>query len=455
MIVMKFGGTSVADAARMRAAAEIVRGRLAKGPVVVVVSALAGVTDLLVRAVAAAQAGERDALEPILADLSRRHLWAVSGGLQDAARRHDVGLEVDALFEDLRQLLRSMRVLGEGTPRSSDALLAFGEILSSRIVAAVFSDCGLNSRLIDAREVMITDAAFGAAEPDVEQVKEQGRRHVMPVLAAGQIPVFGGFYGATKDGRTTTLGRGGSDTSAAVLGAALGAREIEIWTDVDGLMTADPRRVPAARTQATVSFAEAAELAYYGAKVLHPASIAPAVRSGIPVRVLNAANPSGAGTLILGDTAENAPPLASVASRSGVTTVRVASRTLRVDPGFLPRVLAAVDDEDLVPDLVVASEVAVTLALPARAAQTALASRLRAFAEIEVSEGRGIVCVVGHGLSGNGTSRGRVLAALAAWDPEMLALGASVTSVAALIPEERLDDCVKALHREFFEGHAA
>jgi aspartate kinase len=453
VIVMKFGGTSVADAESIRAAAEIVRGRLTRRPIVVV-SALAGVTDLLIRAIACAKEGEREALEPILADLSRRHRWAVTGCVEDASRRHDLGLEVDALFEDLRQLLRSVRILGEGTPRSSDALLAFGEILSSRIVAAAFSDRGIPARLVDAREVMVTDAAFGRAEPDLDEVAARGMRLLTPAVDAGEVPILGGFFGATRDGHTTTLGRGGSDTSAAVIGAALGAAEIEIWTDVDGVMTADPRRVPAARRRASVSFAEAAELAYYGAKVLHPASIAPAVRCRIPVRVLNALRPEGAGTVILGEVAADAPPLASVASRGGVTAVRVASRTLRVDPGFLPRVLAAVDDEALVPDLVVSSEVAVTLVLPARVSDTALAARLTAFAEIEVRAGRGIVCVVGHGLSGEGAERGRVLAALAAWDPEMIALGGSATSVAALVPEIRLDACVRALHREFFEIEA-
>ena len=454
MIVMKFGGTSVADAARIKAAAEIVRGRLQQQPVVVV-SALAGVTDLLVGAVGAAKNGEREALEPILADLARRHRWAVSGGVEDAGKRHDLGLEVDALFEDLRQLLRSVRILGEGTPRSSDALLAFGEILSSRIVAAALADRGIPSRLVDAREVMITDATFGAAEPDRDEVAARCRRLLVPAVAAGEVPIVGGFFGRTPDGRTTTLGRGGSDMSAAVIGAAIGALEIEIWTDVDGVMTADPRRVPAARRRASVSFAEAAELSYYGAKVLHPASIAPAVACGIPVRVLNASHPEGAGTLILGTIAADAPPLASVASRGDVTAVRVVSRTLRVDPGFLPRVLAAVDDEALVPDLVVSSEVAVTLVLPSRVRDTGLAGRLTAFAEIEVRDGRGIVCVVGHGLAEEGATRGRVLAALARWDPEIVALGGSATSVAALLPELRLDACVRGLHREFFEGGVA
>jgi aspartate kinase len=280
-------------------------------------------------------------------------------------------------------------------------------------------------------------------------------RLLTPAVDAGDVPILGGFFGSTVDGRTTTLGRGGSDMSAAVVGAALGASEIEIWTDVDGVMTADPRRVPAATRRASVSFAEAAELSYYGAKVLHPASIAPAVASKIPVRVLNAWRPDGAGTVVLGTVASDAPPLASIASRGDVTAVRVSSRTLRVDPGFLPRVLAAVDDEALVPDLVVSSEVAVTLVLPARVRQTALASRLAAFADLELREQRGVVCVVGHGLAHDGTTRGRVLAALAAWDPEIVALGGSATSVAALVPEARLDACVGALHREFFESPAA
>ena len=454
MIVMKFGGTSVADAARIRAAAEIVKGRLARRPVVVV-SAVAGVTDLLVRAIGCAKEGGREALEPILADLVRRHRWAVSGAVEDASRRHDLGLELDAVFEDLRQLLRSVRILGEGTPRSSDALLAFGEILSSRIVAAAFSDLGIPACLVDAREVMITDASFGRAEPLVDEVASRGRRLLLAPVDAGQVPILGGYIGATADGRTTTLGRGGSDTSAAVIGAALHAQEIEIWTDVDGIMTADPQRVPAARRRASVSFAEAAELAYYGAKVLHPASIAPAVRSRIPVRVLNTLRPDGEGTVILGEVAADAPPLASVASRGGVTAVRVASKTLRVDPGFLPRVLAAVDDEELVPDLVVSSEVAVTLVLPARVRDSALGRRLTAFADIEVRDGRGIVCVVGHGLALDQAARGRVLAALAGWDPELVALGGSATSVAALVLESRLDACVRAIHGEFFEQAAS
>ena len=401
----------------------------------------------------------REAPLAIVTGASRGIGLAIAGEL--ARRGHRLALVArrrEALEQAAAQLgpaAPAVRAFPCDVSDPAEVEAAFGEILSSRIVAAALTDRGIPSRLLDAREVMITDERHGRAEPDLDEVARRGRRFLKSHLDEGAVPVLGGFIGATHAGRTTTLGRGGSDTSAAVIGSALDAEEIEIWTDVDGVMTADPRRVPAARTCASVSFAEAAELAYYGAKVLHPASIAPAVRSRIPVRVLNSARPERAGTVILADVAAGAPLLASVASRGNVTAVRVASRTLRVDPGFLPRVLAAVDDEALVPDLVVSSEVAVTVVLPACMQDTTLARRLTDFAEIEVRNERGIVCIVGHGLALEGATRGRVLAALAASDPALVALGGSATSVAALVPDGRLDACVRALHREFFEGESS
>ncbi len=450
MIVMKFGGTSVADAARILGVAGIVRGHLDRQPVVVV-SALAGVTDLLVRAVDAARRGDREAIEPLLADLERRHRWALAGSIEDPRRRHDLSLEVDALFEELRQLLRSVRILGEGTPRSSDALLSFGEILSGRLVAGALEDRGLRVRWVDPREVMITSAAHGAAEPDIEEVARRCGTAIAPLLAEAWVAVTGGFVGATPDGRTTTLGRGGSDTSASVIGAAMGALEIQIWTDVDGLMSADPKLVPAARTIPRVTFAEAAELAYYGAKVLHPASIAPAVRRAIPVRVLNSLSPGGAGTLILAEGDPAALPIVSVASRGGVQRVRVTSRRMRLDPGFLPAVLAAFDREGIAPELVVSSEVAVSLALPSDARLDGVRLALSGVAEIEAAPGRALLCVVGSGLGRDDGTRGSVLAALGEVDPELVSLGGSGTSVTAVVPGERLADAVRALHRRFFE----
>ncbi len=450
MIVMKFGGTSVADGARILAIAEIVRERLARRPVVVV-SALAGVTDLLLSAVAAARAGDREGLEPILADLERRHRWALAGSLEDSRRRHDLSLAVDALFDDLRQLLRSVRILGEGTPRAADTLLAFGETLSARIVVEAFVDRGIGARWVDPREVVITDGEHGAAEPDLERTSLRCTEKIQPILDAGEVPVLGGFVGATIEGRTTTLGRGGSDTSAAVLGQAMSAEEIQIWTDVDGLMTADPKLVPVARTLERVSFAEAAELAYYGARVLHPASLAPAVRREIPVRVLNSLNPRAAGTLVRPEPGEGAPPLASVASRGGLCTVRFTSRRMKADPGFLPRVIAAIVREGASPDLVVSSEVAVTLVVSEERRLDGLARFLGGEVSIERTGERAIVCVVGSGLAREGAVRQTVLSALARLEPDIVSLGGSGTSVAAVVPEARLRDAVRGLHRDFFE----
>jgi aspartate kinase len=329
-----------------------------------------------------------------------------------------------------------------------------GEILSSEIVAAAFVDSGLPARLVDARDVLVTDGAHGGAIPEIEATTARAASLVAPVAAAGEIPVLGGFIGRSADGQTTTLGRGGSDTSAAILGAALAADEIEIWTDVDGILSADPRRVPAARPRARVSFAEAAELAFYGAKVLHPASIAPAVVRGIPVRVLNAMRPQGAGTLVVEEAGPDAPPLASIASRGPVAVVRAVAPTMRLDAAFLDRVLRAFAEARLGVELVVASEVGVSLATSAAPALDAVLAALGSFAAVSVARERGIVCVVGSGLAEEGATRGRVLGALARHGPELLALGATRVGLAAVVPESALDGCVRDLHREFFEEAA-
>ena len=446
---MKFGGTSVGDAARIAAVCEIVRTHAGRQPVLVV-SALAGVTDLLSRAITAAAAGDRERIEAELSDLERRHRWALAA-VEGPRLRHDLSLEVDALFEELRQLFRSVRILGEGTPRAADALLAFGEILSTRILVAALRDRGLPARWVDPREVMITSARHGAAEPDLDAIETRARAALAPLVEAGEIPVLGGFVGTSPQGVTTTLGRGGSDTSAAALGSALCAEEIQIWTDVDGLMSADPKLVPAARRLEAVSFGEAAELAYYGARVLHPASIAPAVRRGIPVRILNSMRPEGPGTRIEAEGGAASPPIASVASRAGVCTLRITGRGMRVDPGFLPRTLAALEREGCLWDLVVSSEVGVTLALQGGGDPQGLARALAADARVEIASARAIVCVVGAALAHDPAVRVRVLSSLAEWEPELVAMGGSGSSAAAVISDSRLEECVRGLHRRFFE----
>jgi len=449
LIVMKFGGSSLADARRILAVRAIVNDRRERRPVVVV-SALAGVTDLLLEAIAAARSGERELLERLLSDIERRHRWALTGAVEEPRRLHHLSLEIDSMFEDMRQRIRSIRILREGTPRATDAVLAFGELLSARIITAAFRDASLPARLVDPREVIVTNERFGEAEPQMDASREAARLKLAPALEAGEIPVIGGYVGATADGDATTLGRGGSDTSAALLGALLEAEEIQIWSDVDGLMSADPELVPNARTIPRISFAEAAELAFYGARVLHPDSIAPAVKRRIPVRVLNSLRPEAAGTIIL-DEESAAGALASVASRPGVCLARITNRRMRVDSGFLPRVVRAFERAGVGFDLLVSSEVAVCLAIPEGADLAPVTSALEENMEIDVKRERAIICVVGARLGRDSGFRRLVLSALAEFDPEMVGLGASSNSLAAVVSHAGLEAAVRGLHRRFVE----
>lgn len=430
MIVQKFGGTSVADAERILSVVRIVKAAAGERPLVVV-SALSGVTDLLIRAVDLAKSGDREGLDPLLGDLGRRHRWAVSGAIGDAAKRHDLSLEIDAQLEELRALLRSVRILGEGTLRSADALLAFGEILSSRIVAAALEAEGVRSRWIDPRDVLATDERHGDAEPDLDRTAERARSRLVPLIEAGEVPVVGGFVGQSPEGRTTTLGRGGSDTSAAVLGAVLGAAEVQIWTDVDGILTADPRLVPDARLRPSVSFAEAAEAAHHGAKVLHPASVAPAVGRGIPVRVRNTLRPEIDGTTVLAESADGAPPLCCIASLRGLRLERASSSRMRHDPALAPELLRRI------------GSVSIAGVGPLAAAGASVAGTKE--------EGtQAAVCVVGDGLGRDAALRARVGASLAELAPDLLVAGASRASATAVLPADRLAEAVRALHEKFF-----
>jgi aspartate kinase len=447
---MKFGGTSLGDAERIVAVSEIVRQRLHLGPVVVL-SAMAGATDLLGEAVSAARRGKRDAVETAVGELAKRHRWAVSGTMQDSLRRHDLDLEVDAIFEELRVLLRSVRVLGEGTPRAADTLLAFGELLSTRIATAVFVERGIRACWIDPREIVVTDDRHGAAEPDMTAVTERCRSRLLPVVEQGEVPVMGGFVGATPQGDTTTLGRGGGDTSAAIVGSALGVQEIQIWTDVDGLMTADPRAVPAARRLSKISFPEAADLAYYGARVLHPASVAPAVEQNIPVRILNSMNPDGPGTAIVDRTEVSARGLASVTSRRGLHALRVIGRGKRLDPEFLSAVVKTLERCGVSDELAVASQATVTVVAGGEPQTARIAAQLPQGCHVESVPDLAVVCVVGGGLADDGDLRRRVLEVLAAHEPLVVALGVKSTSVAAVVADSRLEGAVRDVHRRFFE----
>src|SRR6188508_2759674 len=326
MKVMKFGGTSVADQPAIERLIALVRaerqaeaqteGGDARGPVVVV-SALSGVTDRLLGVAALAGSGDVEGARTSLQDLRARHI-KVSEVIKDQSLRQPVVDSLNREFDELERVVSALAVLQEVSPRWLDALAATGEILSSQIVAAALTSDKLLATFVDARRAVVTDAEHTAAAPLFEETTGALMMHADPPLAAGRIPVMGGFVGATSSGVTTTLGRGGSDFSAAIVGACLGAAEIQIWTDVDGMLTADPRIVKAPQVVPHLSFAEASELAYFGAKVLHPATIQPAVARNIPVRILNSQRPQDAlGTLITRDRPSTGKPLTAVASKQG------------------------------------------------------------------------------------------------------------------------------------------
>lgn len=457
MKVMKFGGTSVADQAAIERLISIVRaerqaeaqteGGDARGPVVVV-SALSGVTDRLLGVAALAGSGDVEGARTSLRDLRARHI-TVSEVIGDASLRAPV---VDALnreFDDLERVVSALAVLQEVSPRWLDALAATGEILSSQIVAAALTSHKLLATYVDSRKAVVTDGEHTAAAPMFEETTAALMAHADPPLAAGRIPVMGGFVGATTAGVTTTLGRGGSDFSAAIVGACLGASEIQIWTDVDGMLTADPRIVKNPQVVPHLSFAEASELAYFGAKVLHPATIQPAVSRNIPVRILNSQRATARGTLITGERPK-AAPLTAVASKKGVTVVDITSTRMLMAHGFLRRLFEVFEKHKTPVDVVTTSEVSVSVTIDDARRLPSIIDALSGFAQVEREEHMAIVCVVGDGMHDDPGLAARVLASVGDVPLRMVSQAASRRNITFVIRESDLPTALGRVHDKFF-----
>ncbi|UCC62786.1 MAG: aspartate kinase [Anaerolineae bacterium] len=331
MIVHKFGGTSVGNASCFANVAEIVTARhrgVDGRPRVetVVVSAMSGVTDQLIAGARAAAEGKDATYREIKAGLLRRHLEVVEALLTHSPERLEVGGLVEDRLHDLERLYRSIAVLGELTVRGYDAVASFGEQLSANILAALLRERGVRAQAISATELIVTDDSFGAAAPLMDRTRERLQGRIGPLIARGVVPVITGYVGATEGGVTTTLGRGGSDYTAALVGAGLEADEVWIWSDVDGILTADPNIVPHARTLTELSYAEAADLAYFGADVLNPKAIRPVIEGGIPLRIVNSFNPTHPGTLIVETPSPERELLPAIISTTGLTMIAVGSQ---------------------------------------------------------------------------------------------------------------------------------
>ena len=447
MIVVKFGGTSVGDAEAIKRAAAIVVSRRERRPIVVV-SAMAGVTNALLAIAEQSSRGQLIGAIRNIEGLRERHMEEAERLLGDTAECEELCGDMSAMIDELAHLTEALNTLGDVSPRSLDAIAAYGEQLSSQLVVAAFRQCGVPAEHVDAREVMITDDAFTRAEPDVDAITEASQRLLAPLARDGRVPVLGGFIGSTPRHVTTTLGRGGSDYSAALIGAALQAEAIEIWTDVDGMLTADPRVVDGARLLERVGFDEASELASFGAKVLHPMTIYPAVRLGIPVLVLNSRRPEGKGTLITFESPRR--PVTAIAGKSGVTLIRLRTPRMLLTEGFLRTTFDVFHRHRASIDVVATSEVSVSLTIDDPSRLDALLPDLRELGDVAIERSRGIIAVVGAELSAGGEHMARALRALQDTRIHMLSLSATGINLTIVVDGEAVTPVMRRLHDEFF-----
>jgi aspartate kinase len=457
-LVMKFGGTSVGSAGAVRQVADIVRAARAEWPrVVIVVSALNGATDALLAGAHAAAQGDPDTPGRIAADLRHRHLTVLNALAPGA---EEVVEALAGHLDEYTALCHAMGVLGEASPRALDAISSLGERMSAPLVAAALLRAGISVRAVDAAHIVVTDAVHQSATPDMDATEARAQTVLEPMLAEGVVPVVTGFIGATKAGRVTTLGRGGSDFSAAILGVALHADEVWIWTDVDGVMTADPRVTPEAHTLTELTFREISELAFYGAKVLHPKTIRPVVEREMALRVKNTFNPAHPGTRIVPDNGAARGSIRAVTAFRGQCILTLEGRGMIGIPGIAARTFAAVARTRTSVAMIsqASSEQSICFVVPCQAAETVqhtleeefrLELARRDIDSITATGECAVVTVVGAGMRHTPGIAGRIFSALgnASVNVVAIAQGSSECSISLVVAAPEADAAVKAVHR--------
>jgi aspartate kinase len=447
MIVMKFGGSSVESASAIERVASIVKARAALHPIVVV-SAMGKTTNKLLAISQSAIAGKRDDYIRQLHDLRDFHSREARR-VVPLAHRAELDSTLDDHFQELTELIKGIAVLGELTPRSIDAISSYGERLSSYIVALAFEHFGLPSVHVDSRRVIVTDHRHTHAAPLFEETYKR-LAATLPPLAQDRVVVMGGFIASTEEGVTTTLGRGGSDFTASIVGAGVGAKEIQIWTDVDGMLTADPTIFPGGHRVKTISFEEAAELAYFGAKVLHPSTVIPAVERNIPVLILNSRRPDVAGTRIVAETVHCTNVVKSIACKRRITLVNIHSTRMLMAHGFLRRIFEIFDRHETSVDMVATSEVSVSLTIDNIAQTQHICKELSEFSSVEMEPEQAIVCLVGENIRYTPGVAARVFDSLRDLNIRMISQGASLLNLSIVVAEKDLRHAVESLHTEFF-----
>jgi len=450
MLVCKFGGTSVQDAENLLRLASIIKSKQAESPIVVA-SAMGKTTNGLLEAAAIAAVGDSQRAVERFSLVEENHLQ-VAKKLNIALTEDDpIYIALQAYFKEIRYLLKGISAIKELSPRITDEVASYGERLSTLILAEVLKKEGLNSVLLDARKCIITDNNFTFARPLYPETDEAIRAIVLPEVQAGKIPVLQGFIGSTKDGVTTTLGRGGSDYSAAIFGASLNAAAIEIWTDVTGVLTTDPRMIPEAKRLPKITFDEAAELAHFGAKVLHPATIAPAKEKNIPVKVLNSYHPELEGTTITNDKELTDKPFVALSYYSDASIINIKSPRMVGALGFLQSLFAIVAKYNVAVDVVATSNISVSFTVTNKNYLNEIVAELTELGECSVSHAKSVICLVGEKLSKFSNPISEVVSILDKTKIDILSYGASDINITAVIDDADLKETVTTLHQRLFE----
>ena len=447
---MKFGGTSLEDGTAMSNACEIIRSRIDRRPVIVL-SAAAGVTNALIRCAELAAAGKRGEAEAILRDRIIERHYGIIANLIKGLREQDMLIRQFKMYdEELRSLIYGTSITGDLSPRVRDFVMSYGERMSSAIMTEALREAKLRAELLDARQCIVTNSNYGRAEPLFDTTRDACETVIRPRVDKGILPVLQGFAAADAHHVTTTLGRGGSDFSAAIIGTVMHADDIEIWTDVDGMLTADPNIVPSALRIREMSFREASELAYFGAKVLHPSTLLPAIEKDIPVHILNSRRPQVGGTLIKAEITPSTHPVKSISYKRGITVLNISSTRMLGSYGFMKKIFDIFNEHHTSVDLVTTSEVSISLSVEYSPQLEELMNDLRRYGELTVMKDKAIICVVGERLKSETGTAARIFSRLHGIPIDMISHGASEINLTFVIDEERVPEAVTELHDEFF-----
>src|SRR5580692_6215398 len=446
VVVMKFGGTSVEDAAAIRRLISIVQSRLNAHPVVVV-SALAQVTDQLLEAGTAAANGHLGEALAMVRDIYVRH-EQLADSLVEGSAYSALDGELRGDFRALESLLHDLEAVRQLNAGSQDQLLGFGECFSSRLIKEALSEAGINAAHVDARACIVTDARHGQASPVWDVTGQRLQEALSPLLESRTVAVLGGFIASSSEGVPTTLGRGGSDFTAAIVGAALCAARVEIWTDVDGIMTTDPKLCADARVIRKMSFDEAAELAHFGAKVLHPATLAPAMRENIPVHVLNSRNPEGHGTEIMAR-ASTGNRVSAITAKRNIVSLEIQSRR-GVDAALLNTVFGVLEQHTCAVDVMGTSVDRISLLVGSNVALPKIVEDLQQVADVRWENHKALVCLVGENIRRQPEVASQLFATVSDMDVRVLCQGASERTLSFLVDESKAEESVRRLHSVFF-----